>query len=240
MNDMRKLMETVAPLFEEQAFDILSSLEEYLGTTVSSEDVDAYSDGNSFAILYRPTEEYFLVSKNEEDEFELEDAEFASWPPSVHSHYGTQLRKITLESKKLLREFFIKSGWTVGEIFKEIFGGLAITGRTEDNEVNYLQSLGFDDAAREVLDLQTQILQVREDLKPYWKMRINDKQWISETESIAGPYLEASEAYEDEESYMEDVVPTIEFMIEHFDILAGVAEEYGQEGLDNISDIVGS
>jgi hypothetical protein len=144
-----------------------------------------------------------------------------------------EMRKL-IETVRL-NEYFIKSGWTVGKIFDNTLGNILNTSNSDENEVRYLQSLGFREAAKTVRELQKQTIRIKKELRPYWGMKVVGKEWVDDVEHVGGPYLEASEEYEDEEWYINSIPDSIQSLIDAFYDLLYVAQEQGEEGLANMN-----
>lgn len=97
---MRDLMDKIKSL--DEMYDappkadmntVARELEEVYGT-VTLDDLDVYSDGQSYAIMHKPTEDVYLYAVNDENEWELEEAEVSSWPPKAL--YGAVATKVHL------------------------------------------------------------------------------------------------------------------------------------------------
>lgn len=124
-----------------------------------------------------------------------------------------------------LNEFFVRAGMTVEEIFSTILGQLDPTDRqndTEEFEPNYLRSLGFKEAARQVMPLTKRVARIKKSLQPIWNQKAVNQQIIAILDSC--PHLEATEEYdeEDDDMYIEYVIPSFIEAIETF-------EAYGQD-----------
>jgi len=223
MNEMRKLMEAVKNLNEEPQSPLeffANEVSEYCGENISPQDLEVYSDGMSYAILCKATDEQFLYSDNTYGEGELEPAEFDSWPPKIHGHYGTALKKVT---EQKLDEYFVRVGEdTVGSVFNTILGML-------DNDVSedlefepeYLMvNLGFIEAGEQALALSEQVDELKKDLLPIWNEKVTNEEALNELAYF--PHLETTDAYDSEEDYLEYVIPSYKAAIEAF-------QTYGQD-----------
>lgn len=217
MNEMRKLMESVQALNEDALLvRIAREIHDYIGEPAQPEDLEVYGDGMSYAVLFKPTGEQFLYSKNDDDMFELEDADFRVWPPKVNPAFGTALTKIS--EKKQLNEYFVKRGMKVGEIFTTILGPLDIQARDageENFEPDYLRSLGFEEAADQLEELVDEVIGIKLELQDVWNKPVRNQEIIDELEGVTW-HLEASGEYDDEEFYIDEVIPSFEQAIELF------------------------
>jgi hypothetical protein len=223
MNEMRKLMEAVRQLDETPVSPLeffANEVSEYCGEPIGPEDLEVYSDGMSYAILCKATDEQFLYSDNIYGEGELEPAEFNSWPPKVHGHYGTALTKVTEER---IDEYLLQTGMTLGEVFDAVLGSLDADKRgTEEFEPHYLESLGFMDAASTMEDMVDDVTELKNEMQPHWNETVDNDELLDELLGVAY-HLEASSEYNDEEDYLETIVPsyekTIEFLLNNYDIM---------------------
>lgn len=229
MNEMRKLMEAVQQLDEAPKSPLeffANEVSEYCGENIGPKDLEVYTDGMSYAILCKATDEQFLYSDNIYGEGELEPAEFDQWPPKVHAHYGTVLRKVT---EARLDEYLLQTGQTIGEVFDTVLGSLDAEKRgTEEFEPNYLESLGFMDAASDMEDMVDDVMTLKADLQPIWNEAVVNDGLLDHLLSVAY-HLEASSEYDSEEDYLDSVVPsyekTIEFLLQHAEDLIVEDEE---------------
>lgn len=218
MNEMRKLMEAVQHLNEESVLvNIAREVSDWCGEVITPEDLAVYSDGMSYAILCKPTGEQFLYSSDGEGGWELEDADFGRWPPKVHAHYGTALRKVT---EQKLDEYFARVGEdTVGSVFGKVLGMLDLN-ESEDLEYEpeYLLSLGFEEAAESLEAMVDEVMVLKDALQPIWNEPLNNEDILIDIENRATDHLEAN--YDDEAEYIETVLASIDSAI---DIFAGIA-----------------
>ena len=73
---------------------LAKELGRFIGEVNGPEDIEAFTDGDTFAVRVKATGEEFLYSRDN-GEWEFEDAEFQSWPPQVNPAFGTVMSQVT-------------------------------------------------------------------------------------------------------------------------------------------------
>lgn len=96
MSEMRRLMEAAQTLSESSGMlaHLAKELGRFIGEVNGPEDIEAFTDGDTFAVRVKVTGEEFLYS-GDNGEWEFEDAEFQSWPPQVNPAFGTVMSQVT-------------------------------------------------------------------------------------------------------------------------------------------------
>lgn len=138
-----------------------------------------------------------------------------------------------------LNEFFVRAGMTVEEVFSTMLGQLDPTNRgkgSDEFEPNYLRGLGFREAATQLMPLTKRVARIRKSLQPIWNEKAINRHIVDALERSTS-HLEASDDYDDEESYIQNVIPSFVETIEIFEAYGQylVSSEY-IEDLDDGSD----
>ena len=150
-------------------------------------------------------------------------------PWEVYLQNALKYQPESVQGKKTtsLKEYFVRSGETVGTMFDTLFDQI-----TSGEESRYLKSLAKEDPDAEwnapevkqrLRGLERKAKEVKNKLRPYWRMKVTDEDAVSSIDDLSSQ-LETTDAYDDPDSWeynAEDIETNLD---EFLNIILGLSE----------------